>query len=264
MATITQRSSTISSSRWTLCSPPTTSLTTSLTRIRPRTLILGANRTHKGFNKTCRLSMWPRMVSTTTHCFCLMLPELCTQTQKVTGMPQVQLRARRTKTDTCRSNSKTEGKTLIKLVRHQTKTKSSSTWQQVTTSTTVLWCLLQPWTQLISRTKWVWYTSLQPWAPQLTPSTNIKILARAKDKDNTRKANPNNNSISRKMEVNPRVEAINHNLEADFLKTQTCHKTTMQVWRKTQLEMWQLQTWRAQLKEDLSFNSNVNQRTAAL
>jgi hypothetical protein len=61
------------------------------------------------------------------------------------------------------------------------------------------------------------------------PSTNIKIQARAKAKDNTRKANPNNNSISRKMEVNPRVEAINHNLEADFLKTQTCHKTTMQV-----------------------------------
>jgi len=60
-------------------------------------------------------------------------------------------------------------------------------------------------------------------------STNIKIQVRAKAKDNTRKTNPNNNSISRKMEANQQMEAINPNLEADFLKTQTCHKTIMQI-----------------------------------
>ena len=205
------------------------------------------------------------MVSTTTHCSCRMLPGLCILTQKVTGMPQVQLRARRTKTDTCRSNSKIEGLTLTKLAKHQIKTKSSSTWQQETTSIIALWCLLRPWTQLISRTKWAWCTNRQPWAPLTTASTNIKIQVRAKAKDNTRKTNPNNNSISRKMEANQQMEAINPNLEADFLKTQTCHKTIMQIWRKTQLAMWQLQTlWRARLKEGHSFNSNVNQRTAAL
>lgn len=263
MVTTMRRSSTTSSSRWTQCSLPITSWTTCLIRTRPPTSTSGVNRTHKAFNKTCKLSTWPRMVSTITHYSCRMLPGLCIQTQKVTGMPQVQLRARRTKTDTCRSNSKTEGLTLIKPAKHRIKTKSSSTWQQETISIIALWCHLPPWTQLISRTKWAWCTNRQPWAPLTTASTNIKTQVKAKA--NTRKTNPNSNSTNRKMGVNQQMEEINPNLEADFLKTQTCHKIIMQIWRKTQLEMWQLQTqWLARSKGGHSFNNNVNQRTVAL
>ena len=58
-------------------------------------------------------------------------------------------------------------------------------------------------------------------------STNIKTQVKAKA--NTRKTNPNSNITSRKMGVNQQMEEINPNLEADFLKTQTCHKIIIQI-----------------------------------
>ena len=157
MVTITLTCSTTSSS-WILCSRLTTSLTICLTRTRPLTSTSEA-RINKASIKTYRRSTWTRMVNTTTHSCSHMLQELFTPTQKVTGMPQALLRAKRTKIDTCRSNSKT-GQMVTRQAKHQTKTKSNSTWLPGTTWTTAQWCQ-PPWTQLISRTKWVWCTNLQ-------------------------------------------------------------------------------------------------------